>query len=413
LVSWSFAERGWYHSKHFTRALPPVGPVRIYSPGQGNRRGSELARLAGRRRIDNEPPAPDELELSVFGRGFGEAICSHVGDGAWILVDSCLDPRTGEPAALTYLTKLGLSLADVVELIVVTHYDDDHIRGIGKLVEVANAATVVCSAALRREDIFEFVSEQEAAAGASGSGVDELRTLLRTCHGRGSRMIWAKSNLPLHPNPPGDKPAVVALSPSEDAVERSIEALIEAATQKRSTVPRRFRAPEGPNGASVATSVRREDIAILLGADLITSANPETGWEAVLKYARPTTRASVVKVPHHGSDGAHHERMWADLLEEKPIAIVTPWTKGNGYLPRDEDLLRLRKLAGRVFLTAMPSLRRARKDTEVRKLIQKVHGEPIDELTGWGHVRACRRKGAMEWTIDLDGDAREVPRDDS
>jgi hypothetical protein len=49
------------------------------------------------------PPVPDELELSVFGRGYGEAICIHLGDGDWILIDSCINPATRRPAALSYL----------------------------------------------------------------------------------------------------------------------------------------------------------------------------------------------------------------------------------------------------------------------------------------------------------------------
>jgi hypothetical protein len=54
-----------------------------------------LLLLTGRRAIDPTAPAPDEVEISVFGRGFGEAICIHV-DGEWIVVDSCLTPE-GNP----------------------------------------------------------------------------------------------------------------------------------------------------------------------------------------------------------------------------------------------------------------------------------------------------------------------------
>ncbi len=151
----------------------------------------------------------------------------HVGDGEWVLVDSCIDPQTGAPAALSYLSALGLPAAEVVRLVTVTHWDDDHIRGVGQVVQVCSQAIVACSAALRRPDIFAFVLEQEAARGALGSGLDELRTILRVCHTRGTIILWAKANLPLYPLPPGDSPRVVALSPSEDAVERSIEALIE------------------------------------------------------------------------------------------------------------------------------------------------------------------------------------------
>jgi hypothetical protein len=296
-----------------------------------------------------------------------------------------------------------------VKLVIVTHWHDDHVRGVGRIVEACPSAVVACSAALRREDIFAFVIEQEAAAsGALGSGLDELRTILYVSRSRGSRIIWAKENLPLHPLPPGDTPAVVALSPSEDAVERSIEALVEAATGLKSTVPRRYKALEGPNGASVAVIVRRGDLALLLGADLENTDNTEAGWDAVLTYAKPSIRASVIKVPHHGSPGAHHDGVWDELAEAEPVAVITPWAKGAKFLPTEDDLARLRGLTKRLYLTATPALARARKDTEVRKLIQKVHGDRIEELRGWGHVRARRRLTEGGWRVELDGDAREI-----
>lgn len=48
----------------------------------------------------SEPPALNEVEISVFGPGYGEAIAVHTGNGNWLLVDSCIDPGSGLPAAL-------------------------------------------------------------------------------------------------------------------------------------------------------------------------------------------------------------------------------------------------------------------------------------------------------------------------
>src|SRR5687767_11465220 len=131
--------------------------------------------------MDLAPPSHDEIELSVFGREFGEALCIHLGNAEWMLVDSCIDPRTGAPAALSYLESLGINAADDVRLVIATHWHDDHVRGLGFIVQFCARATVVCSAALARKDIFAFVIEQEEARGAIGSGLDEFRTLLRIC----------------------------------------------------------------------------------------------------------------------------------------------------------------------------------------------------------------------------------------
>src|SRR3954452_16374970 len=119
-------------------------------------------------------PDPEEIEVAVFGPGFGECSCVHLGDGKWMILDSCLDPGTGRPWALGYLSDLGVDVSTSVALVVVTHFDDDHIRGITEVASAAAAAHLVCPAAVNRRDFVQFVMEQEPSAGGLGSGVDEL-----------------------------------------------------------------------------------------------------------------------------------------------------------------------------------------------------------------------------------------------
>lgn len=83
-------------------------------------------------------PSSDEIEVSLLGPGFGEAVVAHLGLGNWALIDSCLTPE-GEPAGLEYLEILGVDPADVV-LIVASHWHDDHIGGMAKLVQACSNA---------------------------------------------------------------------------------------------------------------------------------------------------------------------------------------------------------------------------------------------------------------------------------
>jgi hypothetical protein len=48
-------------------------------------------------------PAPDEVEIVIFGPGIGEAIAVHIGYNQWLLVDSCRVGNNKRPAALQYL----------------------------------------------------------------------------------------------------------------------------------------------------------------------------------------------------------------------------------------------------------------------------------------------------------------------
>lgn len=358
--------------------------------------------------IDLTLPAPNEVEVSAFGRGFGEAIVVHLGSGTWACIDSCLNPSTRRPAALTYFSELDLVANEVVGLIAITHWDDDHSRGIGEVVRACPNANVACSAALRNEDILEFVISTESAGYGLGSGVDELRTVLRLCGSRGQHLIWAKANLQLHPQPPRRNSAIIALSPSEDAVQRSVESLIEAATNKKIGLQRRYTAPEEPNGASVAMSVRALETTVLLGADLEKSKNPKAGWDDVLRHSAPTTRASLVKVPHHGSVNAHHDGFWSELAEPQVVAILTGWAKGGRYLPTTADLKRLRTFSNEVFLAGRGGVRRVNLDSEKRAMFRKLHVEKVEELTGWGHVRARRQPDDQGWRVELGGDAVRV-----
>ena len=57
---------------------------------------------------------------------------------------------------------------------------------------------------------------------------------------------------------------------------------------------------------------------------------------------RPDGRASVFKVPHHGSEGAHEQDVWRQMLVPDPFALLTPWLNGGMLLPRPRDVRRLR-----------------------------------------------------------------------
>jgi hypothetical protein len=185
--------------------------------------------------------------------------------------------------------------------------------------------------------------------------------------------------------------------------------MAEMATGHSGLASRRYKAPEGPNGSSVATYIHSDAAWLVLGADLERSGNPETGWEAVLAYAKPPARASLIKVPHHGSIGAHHDQFWAECVSNEAVAILTPWSRGAGYLPTQADLDRLSSIARAVYLTAIPALRRVDRSPDVRRLLKRLHGErSISTLQGWGQVRARWEPDDGSWRVEVDGDAVEV-----
>ncbi len=313
----------------------------------------------------SRPPDPDELEVSVFGPGIGESILVHLSDGAWIVVDSCVDHRTRRPVALTYLEDLGVDPARAIKLVVATHWHDDHVRGISDVFDAATSARFVCSDALRTEELLQLAcSARRISLVNTPSGVQELADVLETLQRRrppGARAAsagpeWAVDNRRLlsDPTSTGHRAEVLALSPSSGAVTLARQEIATKLPEIGTT--RRRLACVSPNQASVVLWIDVAGTRVLLGADLETSPNPLVGWRAILALTpRAEGRAHVVKVPHHGSENADDPEVWTQLLDLAPYAVLTPYA--TTPLPRPRDLERLKGRTPNLYCTARPRRR--------------------------------------------------------
>lgn len=105
-------------------------------------------------------PAPETVEVSIFGPGVGESLAIHLGDGKWIIIDSCRD-YDGSIPVLSYLRGIGVDLAEDVLLIVGTHAHDDHIAGIGEVFSACSSAIFVCSQALTQEEFVALAARDQ------------------------------------------------------------------------------------------------------------------------------------------------------------------------------------------------------------------------------------------------------------
>ena len=106
-------------------------------------------------------PREDEIEVVLLGPGYGESIVLHLGYGSWVIVDSCINTE-GRPRALEYLDSIGVNAGQQVDLVVATHWHDDHIRGMETLVEVCNRADFCCANTLLNKEILAAIDALEA-----------------------------------------------------------------------------------------------------------------------------------------------------------------------------------------------------------------------------------------------------------
>jgi hypothetical protein len=236
------------------------------------------------------PPAPDQIEVSIFGPNFGECIIIHVGNNRWIVVDSCEYPGiVGGPVALRYLGELGINAAAAVERIIVTHWHSDHCAGISQIVATCPNASIWIASALTTREFMRFVkrlSKNKTTTAplktAEFSKIfDEL--LKRKKAGLPTYGVATQNSLIQHASASelahGGALRIIALSPSHGD---QLDFLTRIAAQMpRGGKPKRSLGSPTPNEVSVASLLEIGDAAILLGADLENS-KPSSGWEAVV-----------------------------------------------------------------------------------------------------------------------------------
>lgn len=290
-------------------------------------------------------PAPnqEEFEVTLLGPGYGESIVLHLGGGRWVIVDSCIG-RGGQPRALEYLDSIGVNPTKAVDLVVATHWHDDHIRGMAKIVEVCNEADFCCAGVLCNKEFLAVVSAlEERRHSADGSGAREIHRVFKLFRGRKSRPTFAMADRRIHSR---GKCEIWSLSPDDNAFQdflKSIGSLLPREGRTKTRIPSVY-----PNDAAVALWVGVDDIVVLLGADL-----EKNGWVKILQSrARPTGKASVFKVPHHGSKSAHEPKVWQRMLEPEPFAVLAPWRRGGRILPAPEDVRRILAVTNNAFVTA-------------------------------------------------------------
>jgi hypothetical protein len=307
-----------------------------------------------------------------------------------------------------YLDSLGVDLQRAVKLILATHWHDDHIGGMSELVAACKSAQFACSAALTKDEFLQIVQIfNKRPLIKNSSGLTEIQKVLLELKSRSQIPKFVGADRPvmrLGATKAGTTPIceLTALSPSDREFQRFLEAMGQLVPQAKTT-KRRFPSPV-PNDLSVAAWLRVKSLHILLGADLEERGVPDRGWTAVLNsLTRPTGTASVFKVAHHGSVTGHHDGIWTDLLDELPVAVLAPWSRGS-KLPTKEDCDRILGLTTAAYSSSRsvaPPIRP--RSSAVTRTLREAGITIRDAEPPTGHVRLRRliNHAPTEWSIEL------------
>jgi len=363
------------------------------------------------------PPEPDEIEVSVFGPGYGECVAVHLGRNNWFIVDSCIDTITRKPAALVYFEKIDVDPSVAVKQLIVTHWHDDHIRGFSKLLEVCKSAQLVCSTALTSQEFREVVYCYGVRSMLESSGIDEFRDVFETLKKRKETgigtytPIFAVQDRPIWQ---GDSevfgsPAnyeIFSLSPSDSAIMASILGFADLLPRSGDT--KRWLPAISPNRAAIVIWLKVAYFSILLGSDLEEHGEANGGWSIIVNSHSPRKgKASIFKIPHHGSVTAHHARVWDDMLDANPIAVLTPFRRAGVLLPTKNDMQRITSSTRNAFVTCGIPTRSIKRDRTTEKTIKEAVKD-IRTLSGpSGHVRIRLQRPDMV-KVELFGDAKQL-----
>lgn len=292
-----------------------------------------------------------------------------------------------EPVAINYLRGLGTKALDGLKLVIATHWHDDHIQGLAAILRYAPRAQFCCSLALSRDEFTTLVST--APENIQGrSGVEELAAILQQLriNGRESGLSYAIANRILFRSSSPTRSFVVgltALSPSDAMITstlRVINTLLPKVDQPQARI-----VDTDPNHASVVLWLEAGGTRALLGADLEDTKRPAEGWRAVVTNHQDATPALIFKVPHHGSENADFPDVWDKLLIKEPIAVVTPFARGDVRLPKESDLERLSGRTPELYCTSPGVGKPPTRDTAVEKWIRGRKRRLIEGKAG--HVR--------------------------
>ena len=361
-------------------------------------------------------PSSNEIEISVFGPGYGECIAVHVGSRNWIVIDSCRGDDKN-PAALSYFSKIGVDVSNDVKCVLATHWHDDHVKYISTVFERCSNAKLAISSALRNEEFVAFLSthEQQPLSKLDSGGTEMLQCLkLADRKNRKVKPIledtiicdWDTNSLS-H----GKHVRLRALSPSGKQFHNFLQRIGTTMEQLPRSAKKRICNPDQNSLSIVSLLELGNDDSILFGADLENSTDTDVGWGAVVNLRNGRMPlSSLFKIPHHGSSNAHNNDVWAKLIANEPCSITTPWKKGGKFIPSESDKHRISKLSGEAYLTIEnPESLKKRYSYDVRKQIKNSSVKFSSAKYRCGHVRVRFTPGKFNLKrVDLFNGAKRI-----
>lgn len=308
-------------------------------------------------------PDPGNLGIYVLGGGVGESIVSVLPDGRTMVMDACQQDGINLPGLLLrHLEK------KKIDLLVVSHPDHDHVRGLAELIEEFDPTDVW-------RYPFDGTLREYAAKWCRSTGRRELAEAVEALdrHGlRTGRVMHAAFGIRSWPSPSRGY-EVHALAPTHFDQQRARRVwsrlvTFEAGRMRASRwlehmlLGHGSRALDVPNVVSLAVSIAWGSRRVLLGGDVLRGvSSPNSGWKGVLRLldqedlGHLVTDVDVVKLSHHGSHTGFVATAWdRHAFRARPVGMVAPFSPSrlpdrptlSSLMPRVSRLLASSRAGG-------------------------------------------------------------------
>jgi hypothetical protein len=305
-------------------------------------------------------------------------------------------------------------VSDAVDIIIASHWHDDHVRGLSEVLAACPKSAFCLSSALTMIEFMTMVRRFDFRNRiAGGSGVTEIHRIYDLLQGRAAtraiadRRLYALTGDELSH---GCSAELWALSPSDMQVEKF---LFELASEMPTVGETKYRARvHNRNDLCVALWLSVGDNHILLGSDLEQTTEADIGWKAVLSStARPQRRAGAFKIPHHGSITGHSSEVWDVMVTGDSLALLTPFTRGRTSLPGRDDAARILSHTEKAYITAAAqSKTKLQRPSGVEKTLRAFGKKLRPALPNTGAVRIRKNLAESngEWLVETFFGARHL-----
>lgn len=407
------------------------------------------------------PSGLDQAEVTLIGgtSGYGESVVVRYGEKEWAIIDSCIDPLSQTCLPIAYLEDIGVDIGSQVKYVFCTHWHDDHIRGLHKVLEVCSSDVIFCVAIASEKLKFLYEIHRSNLYEPDRGVRKELILVMDIVKEKGIRVKRVLQDLPVFRTAYCE---CVALSPSQKEVDSFYNELAFATSEKGqvliqkatlNTIPVTeiedaddiskdvFETLEGSTDANAVISevdveelgriredakqskpnINDRSVALLftiyghhavLGADLEVTSDSESGWQSVNDcMSMQGISAGIFKIPHHGSSTGYYELFLRNHIKPTATGKLSTWLKGKKVLPEKAILNNYRKYLSGLFITTDPSFLIGKfSSPEYKKLMEETTESIVDIKNQYGIVqsRLDLTSGNDDWVTRVYGSAKMV-----